>query len=59
MADLIAARWTPGYPTELADGTPVEPGSVHQVPAGEAKESDNWQPVRAPKDEAKASEDDA
>lgn len=46
MADhLIEARWLPGYPVDTPSGR-LEPGGIYLITAGEADESDHWEPVK-------------
>ena len=44
MSDLVKARWVGGYPVVLPDGTELNHGDEHKVPAGELA-SDHWEPV--------------
>lgn len=53
MSDLIEAAWNAGYSVELPGGVTLAPGDTHLVSAGEAKASENWRPVKAPKDAPK------
>lgn len=47
---LVSARWVAPYVAQLLDGTVLVPQeSVVEIPEGEAKESDNWAPVKAKK----------
>lgn len=46
MSDLIRATWTGPAGCKLPDGTELVPGeTVAEVSAGEARISENWQPV--------------
>jgi hypothetical protein len=49
---LVSARWVGPYEAQLPSGIVLIPGeTVVEIGEGEAKDSDNWQPVRgsAPK----------
>jgi hypothetical protein len=48
MSDTVKARWVAGYHAVLPDGTELVPGGEYRIPAGEADQSDNWQPVAKP-----------
>lgn len=46
----IKARWVGPGEVSLPDGTHLVPGeTVYEISEGEARESDNWQPVVAEK----------
>lgn len=46
-AKLVSARWVASYEAQLPDGTVLVPNeTVVEIGEGEAKASDNWQPVR-------------
>lgn len=44
----MQARWTRLYPVELPGKIVVGHGDIAEIPAGEAKASDNWEIVKAP-----------
>jgi hypothetical protein len=50
MSDQIKARWVAGFRAVLPDGTELIPGVTEvRIGAGEAAESDHWEPVVAAK----------
>lgn len=56
----VRARWVPLWGADLADGTHLEHGDEHDVPASEAAASENWQPIKPVKapDAPKSSKDE-
>jgi hypothetical protein len=47
-AKLVKALWVGPYEAQLPDGRVLVPGeTVVDIGAGEASESDHWEPVRA------------
>lgn len=58
MSDPIRATWTGPAGCKLPDGTELVPGeTVAEVPAGEARGSENWQPVEHRKHAAKPADE--
>lgn len=58
MAKTVKARWVGAFEAELPDGTVLVPHeTVAEISAGEAQESDHWQPVGSKK--GRQSEDES
>jgi len=56
----IDAKWVAGFEAIMPDGTILTPHeTVVQVGADEARESDNWQPVKGTKATKTTEGDDA
>ena len=55
----IDARWAASFEAVAPDGTALIPGqTIYKVGRDEARDSDNWEPVRKAKPTTDAGDDD-
>lgn len=59
MSGKVTARWVASWEAELPGGKILVPGvTTHEIPEGEAHDSDNWEVVvKEPKAKAQATEE--
>lgn len=54
MSATVKARWAGGFPVHYApEDRVLQPGDIAEVPAAEARDSENWQPVKKGAETAK------